>query len=54
MVEAAWSIATPILEQWEAEPPADFPNYAAGAWGPAAAGELLAADGRSWFGPEGS
>jgi glucose-6-phosphate 1-dehydrogenase len=39
---------TPILEEWAAHPPKDFPNYAAGSWGPAAANELLARDGRKW------
>jgi glucose-6-phosphate 1-dehydrogenase len=48
MVESAWRVATPILQQWAAEPPADFPNYAAGSWGPVAAAELLARDGRVW------
>ena len=28
--------------------PTDFPNYAAGSWGPAAADALLARDGRKW------
>jgi len=37
----------PILDAWNAEPPKDFPNYAAGSDGPAAA-ELLAGDGRRW------
>ncbi len=47
-VETAWARIMPILEGWRAAPPADFPNYEAGAWGPAAADELLARDGRSW------
>ena len=29
LVEAAWRIAQPILDAWAANPPADFPNYAA-------------------------
>src|SRR5512142_1521239 len=45
-VEAAWRIATPILDLWASLPARDFPNYAAGAWGPAAADELLRKDGR--------
>lgn len=49
MVDAAWRIATPILEAWAAQPPPDFPNYAAGTWGPAAADDLLARDGRAWW-----
>jgi glucose-6-phosphate 1-dehydrogenase len=46
--EAAWSVVTPILDVWSALPPREFPNYAAGSWGPAAAGELLRRDGRRW------
>jgi glucose-6-phosphate 1-dehydrogenase len=51
MVEAAWTIATPILDVWQALPPRDFPNYAAGSWGPAAADELIGRDGRRWVNP---
>jgi glucose-6-phosphate 1-dehydrogenase len=40
-VEAAWEFVTPILEAWREQPPIDFPNYAAGTWGPAAANRLL-------------
>jgi glucose-6-phosphate 1-dehydrogenase len=49
MVEAAWKIATPILEAWSAHPPRDFPNYAAGTWGPEAADDFLERDGRRWW-----
>ena len=52
IVEAAWAIATPILDVWQALPPRDFPNYAAGTWGPAVADELIARDGRRWLNPE--
>jgi glucose-6-phosphate 1-dehydrogenase len=48
MVEAAWKVATPILDVWNALPPRDFPNYAAGSWGPAPAERLLERDGRRW------
>ena len=51
-LEAAWSIITPILDGWESVPPADFPNYAAGTWGPEAAEVLIAQDGRSWIVPD--
>jgi len=47
-VEAAWSVIEPILTVWGAVPPADFPNYPAGTWGPEAAEALIARDGRSW------
>lgn len=50
-VEAAWSVITPILDVWEANPPADFPNYPAGTWGPESAEALIARDGRSWLQP---
>jgi glucose-6-phosphate 1-dehydrogenase len=48
MVEEAWRIATPILDVWASVTPRDFPNYAAGSWGPAAADALIQHDGRSW------
>jgi len=51
MVEAAWKIATPILEAWAAFPPTDFPNYPAGSWGPPAADRLIQRDGRRWLTP---
>jgi glucose-6-phosphate 1-dehydrogenase len=50
-VEAAWAVVEPILEGWAAERPPDFPNYAAGTWGPKAADELLARDGQEWLAP---
>jgi glucose-6-phosphate 1-dehydrogenase len=40
-VEAAWQIIMPILDIWSGKPPVDFPNYAAGTWGPEAANRLL-------------
>ncbi|MBV8340401.1 MAG: glucose-6-phosphate dehydrogenase [Candidatus Eremiobacteraeota bacterium] len=46
-VEAAWSLVDPVLSQW-AQTPAEFPNYEAGTWGPAAADELVQRDGRHW------
>ncbi|MBS7456153.1 glucose-6-phosphate dehydrogenase [Coralloluteibacterium stylophorae] len=48
MVDAAWRIVQPVLESWAAQPPGDFPNYAAGTAGPTAADALLALDGRAW------
>jgi glucose-6-phosphate 1-dehydrogenase len=47
-VEAAWSIVTPIHYAWLDMPAPDFPNYAAGAWGPDHADELIERDGRRW------
>jgi glucose-6-phosphate 1-dehydrogenase len=48
MVEAGWSIVSPLLDVWKALPPRNFPNYAAGTWGPKEADELLERDGRRW------
>ncbi len=50
-VEAAWSLLMPVLDVWAASPPNDFPNYAAGTWGPEASEGLIARDGRTWFLP---
>jgi glucose-6-phosphate 1-dehydrogenase len=47
-VEGAWSIVTPIFEEWANEPAPEFPNYEAGSWGPEEADELLGRDGRRW------
>ena len=47
-VEAGWSVVQPVLEAWQKNPPTDFPNYASGSEGPAAADELLQRDGHSW------
>jgi glucose-6-phosphate 1-dehydrogenase len=50
-VETAWSVVQPILDEWSEHTPHDFPNYAAGSWGPEDADELLARDGRHWLAP---
>ncbi len=47
-VEEAWSIVDPIIDAWAAMPPPDFPDYEAGTWGPEAADDLIARDGRRW------
>jgi glucose-6-phosphate 1-dehydrogenase len=47
-VEAAWRLLMPVLEVWKTSVPSDFPNYAAGTWGPDAAQGLLARQGHSW------
>ena len=49
-VEAAWMIIDPIEERWAA---GDSPlySYPAGSWGPQAAEELLAREGRRWHLP---
>ena len=48
MVEAGWNIVNPLLDVWKALPPRNFPNYAAGTWGPKEADDLLDKDGRRW------
>ena len=48
MVEAGWCVVSPVLDVWKALPPRNFPNYAAGTWGPKDADELLERDGRRW------
>ena len=48
MVEASWCVVDPILDVWKALPARQFPNYAAGSWGPKEAGDLLTRDGRKW------
>ena len=50
MVEASWSVVEPIQNVWRATK-FDFPNYAAGTWGPAAADEMLARRGHVWRKP---
>ncbi|HEY8846871.1 MAG TPA: glucose-6-phosphate dehydrogenase [Candidatus Limnocylindrales bacterium] len=47
-VEGAWARVTPIIDSWAEDPPPEFPNYEAGTWGPDAADELLAREGRRW------
>ena len=47
-VEATWALMTPILKAWANDPIRDFPNYAAGTWGPAASDAMMKGDGRKW------
>src|SRR4026208_1606914 len=47
MVERGWEIVSPILDSWN-QSADDFPNYAAGTWGPDHAFELIERDNRSW------
>ena len=48
MVEAGWRILDPVIDVWRALPTRNFPNYAAGSWGPREADDLLERDGRTW------
>ncbi|MDQ6759928.1 MAG: glucose-6-phosphate dehydrogenase (NADP(+)), partial [Acidobacteriota bacterium] len=47
MVEASWSAVQPILDRWHSTK-FEFPNYAAGTWGPKASDEMLARQGHVW------
>jgi glucose-6-phosphate 1-dehydrogenase len=47
-VEEAWRVVTPIIDAWAESRPPDFPDYAAGTWGPAAADTLIESEGRRW------
>ncbi len=40
-LEAAWEFVTPILEAWQSSLAPQFPNYAAGTWGPKEADRLV-------------
>jgi glucose-6-phosphate 1-dehydrogenase len=41
----------PVLDAWGATPSGDFPNYAAGSWGPEAVQGLLAQPDHRWAQP---
>jgi len=47
-IYCAWQIVEPVVDHWASHKPHDFPNYAAGSWGPLAAEGLLRGDGREW------
>lgn len=48
-VEAAWELIMPVLSNWQNKKSINFPNYAAGTWGPELAEALVAQDGYHWF-----
>jgi glucose-6-phosphate 1-dehydrogenase len=48
-VAAQWSVVDPLIARWEETPATDFPNYAAGTWGPEDSDRLLQRDGRNWL-----
>ena len=50
-VETAWAVIDPIIEAWESRPASNFPNYAAGTWGPPEADALLAPGRDRWREP---
>jgi glucose-6-phosphate 1-dehydrogenase len=47
-VEHAWAIVDPIIAAWAQQPAPDYPNHAAGTWGPTAADQLIERGGRRW------
>jgi glucose-6-phosphate 1-dehydrogenase len=47
-IEAAWELMDPIIKAWESDGAAEPVSYKRGSWGPKAADELLADDGRTW------
>jgi glucose-6-phosphate 1-dehydrogenase len=47
-VDASWRIVNPILDVWHALPARDFPNYAAGSWGPSSSDHLIEKTGHKW------
>lgn len=47
-VMASWRLLTPVLYHWKEEKASNFPNYESGSWGPEAAEEMIAREGRSW------
>jgi glucose-6-phosphate 1-dehydrogenase len=47
-VEHAWRVVMPLLKAWEKQKHGNFPNYAAGTWGPEAADKFLEKEGRRW------
>jgi glucose-6-phosphate 1-dehydrogenase len=51
-VETAWDIVDAVRDSWTGRPLTNREFYLAGTWGPTAADELLAADGREWKNPQ--
>ena len=47
-VLASWRLLQPILEHWNETPPSNFPNYAAGSWGPEITNTLIHRENRNW------
>jgi glucose-6-phosphate 1-dehydrogenase len=48
-VEVTWRAVQGLIDSWAGDPATDFPNYAAGSAGPAAADRLIARDGCAWL-----
>ena len=50
-VDLSWELLEPVVQAWGNGDPRKFPNYEAGAWGPAEADVLLEREGRAWRRP---
>jgi len=52
-VEEQWGFIDPVIEAWQSQPSLPPPcyDYEAGTWGPEAAAQLIARDGRRWRKP---
>ena len=48
-IEEAWRVVDPLLAAWEGADSSPPHLYDPGSWGPDAADDLLARDGRSWI-----
>jgi glucose-6-phosphate 1-dehydrogenase len=48
-VEATWRAVQGVIDSWTRDRAGEFPSYAAGSVGPAAADRLIARDGRAWL-----
>jgi glucose-6-phosphate 1-dehydrogenase len=48
-VEVCWKFIDPVLRAWsDKTKTTNFPNYAAGSWGPSASDDLIGSTGHSW------
>ena len=47
-IDKSWALIDPLVRCWQEAGPAKVRTYDAGSWGPAAADELLAREGREW------
>ena len=48
-VELSWQILDPVVEFWSRQPHCE--QYQPGSWGPKAAEQMMAVDGRAWRRP---
>ena len=48
-IEEAWKIVDPLIDAWTDPETSPLHTYERGSWGPAAADDLLARDGRNWL-----